>query len=195
MPAIARARNCSWILFGLALPSMLVPIPAVGQGPSLSEDAGADEDALDAGAADHGSCERCHRPIEELLALRSYRMYSGIRIDMRTDAQPALESLICLSCHDGSGMDVAFDGPLREQLDIGTDLQNDHPISIQYDPSLDRAFHPVTTGPVRQEGVNGLPLYNGRVECPTCHDPHGPAAGRLRMSNKGSALCLACHMK
>jgi predicted CXXCH cytochrome family protein len=133
--------------------------------------------------------------MEELLVQRSYRMYSGTRIDMRTDARPALESLICLSCHDGSGMDVAFDGPLQERLDIGTDLQNDHPISIQYDPSLDRAFHPVTTGAARRETVNGLPLYNGRVECSTCHDPHGPTAGRLRLSNQGSALCLACHIK
>ncbi len=37
------------------------------------------------------------------------------------------------------------------------------------------------------------------VECGSCHDPHAPAVGTqvafLRVSNAGSALCLACHVK
>lgn len=38
------------------------------------------------------------------------------------------------------------------------------------------------------------------VECGSCHDPHVPAVNAqqvafLRMSNAGSALCLACHVK
>ncbi len=53
------------------------------------------------------------------------------------------------------------------------------------------------------EGSSRLPLYNGTllglgpmVECATCHNPHVTANGSfLRMSNVGSALCLACHIK
>ena len=37
------------------------------------------------------------------------------------------------------------------------------------------------------------------VECGSCHDPHVPAVGTqvafLRVSNTGSELCLACHVK
>lgn len=33
------------------------------------------------------------------------------------------------------------------------------------------------------------------VECATCHDPHSSNATFLRVSNVGSALCLACHNK
>ncbi len=37
------------------------------------------------------------------------------------------------------------------------------------------------------------------VECASCHDPHSaaadPAVSFMRMSNDGSAICLACHIK
>ena len=33
------------------------------------------------------------------------------------------------------------------------------------------------------------------VECASCHDPHTEEATFLRVSNTGSAVCLACHTK
>jgi predicted CXXCH cytochrome family protein len=33
------------------------------------------------------------------------------------------------------------------------------------------------------------------VECASCHDPHTTNATFLRISNAGSAVCLACHVK
>jgi predicted CXXCH cytochrome family protein len=33
------------------------------------------------------------------------------------------------------------------------------------------------------------------VECASCHDPHTTTATFLRISNAGSAVCLACHTK
>ena len=33
------------------------------------------------------------------------------------------------------------------------------------------------------------------VECASCHDPHSENATFLRVSNDGSAVCLACHIK
>ncbi|VAW84102.1 Cytochrome c family protein [hydrothermal vent metagenome] len=44
--------------------------------------------------------------------------------------------------------------------------------------------------------IDGAQPY---VECASCHDPHVVAVGDqvsfLRISNEGSALCLACHIK
>lgn len=43
--------------------------------------------------------------------------------------------------------------------------------------------------------VARLPLYDGKVECPTCHDPHG-ATGNVEMLRLSPAeLCQACHDK
>ena len=33
------------------------------------------------------------------------------------------------------------------------------------------------------------------VECASCHDPHSENTTFLRISNAGSAVCLACHTK
>lgn len=91
------------------------------------------------------------------------------------------------------------------------DLSNDHPISIVYDTaadstkkgSLKAAGTTTLTGWVGADLVSDL-LRNGRVECGSCHDPHNGGQTQsvantqvnfLRVSNAGSALCIACHAK
>ncbi|MDH3214893.1 MAG: hypothetical protein OEN01_01215 [Candidatus Krumholzibacteria bacterium] len=149
-----------------------------------------------------------------------YTMYSSPTLDMTIDPSPGGVTLACLSCHDGTiGVDVIINEPFSysgsgakagtigacagchdgdsppgglnfEGTLIGTDLSNDHPVSIQYDPTADSKFHPAA------DVVSaGLPLYvANRVECGSCHDPHS-AQWRpfLRMSNDDSAMCLTCH--
>ncbi|MCG7870935.1 MAG: cytochrome c3 family protein [Candidatus Thiodiazotropha lotti] len=134
----------------------------------------------------------------------TYTMYSSPSLDMTIAGSPAGVSLACLSCHDGS---VAADslinfpsgvtGPdgiffLGDSL--GTDLSNDHPISLTYNATQDPDF----VAAVNSQ-VNGLQLFGGtgdQVECGTCHSVHDNTNEPfLRMSNAGSALCLACHIK
>lgn len=141
-----------------------------------------------------------------------YLMYNNAfssTIDMTVAASPQGVSLACLSCHDGTiGLDVIINRPNADTSlagtgalmpanagqffsNIGTNLQNDHPVSITYDPTLDVAFNAVSLGKV---GV--LPLYSGRVECGTCHNPHNTTNNPfLRMSNSSSNLCKTCHVK
>jgi len=89
---------------------------------------------------------------------------------------------------------------------LGTDLRNDHPITIIYETA--RAATPTE---FNQQTISGtkitvgsttpLPLYGSStatatVECASCHNPHSNVNGSfLRMSNKGSAMCLTCHIK
>ncbi|MFQ6032572.1 MAG: hypothetical protein ACE5K2_06590, partial [Candidatus Zixiibacteriota bacterium] len=49
------------------------------------------------------------------------------------------------NCHvsPGNAGGLNFEGTV-----IGTDLANDHPISITYDPSKDPKFHPASNGKV-----------------------------------------------
>ena len=42
--------------------------------------------------------------------------------------------------------------------------------------------------------VKGLPLFDGKIACTTCHDPHANMNGNmLRLPAKD--LCLVCHAK
>ena len=76
---------------------------------------------------------------------------------------------------------------------IGADLTDDHPVSISYpSPSQDPDFN---TPPDPIKGWPDLPLFNGKVECSTCHDPHNGEPQFLRKTNNNSLLCRTCHKK
>lgn len=78
---------------------------------------------------------------------------------------------VCWSCHNGSVVDS------RRALTYG----GQHPVGID----------------VEKTGDKRLRLYGGkRLECGTCHNPHGQHAGAeqwLRMPDDLDAFCTPCH--
>jgi predicted CXXCH cytochrome family protein len=104
----------------------------------------------------------------------------------------------CLACHDGTTTEITqhiSPGSTSERIERPLSvLQNtalDHPFGVLYDearllnPSLKLRIVPLA-GKVK--------LFDGRVECASCHDPHDCSNKPfLRMSNEKSALCMACH--
>ncbi|NOZ02362.1 MAG: cytochrome C [Deltaproteobacteria bacterium] len=154
----------------------------------------------------------------------TFKTYGSPTLDASV-GQPTGNSRLCLSCHDGS---VAVDayvagGPaIPHMMAIGdvyypgspygeggpniggnysgnasvNDLRNDHPVSFIYDDGLAAA-----DGDLRAPSSlpPNLPLFQGRLECATCHDAHNVetvgGTRLLRISNQGSVLCLTCHLK
>ncbi|MEO5373092.1 MAG: cytochrome c3 family protein [Alphaproteobacteria bacterium] len=117
----------------------------------------------------------------------------------------------CLVCHNTDGLATDF-----TVFAIGTNLTNDHPIGVSFGAAEGMIAPNMTRGNIKFWDLNGdgiperneVRLYdsgNGfKVECASCHDPHGvPSAGNdsenfksfLRMDNSGSALCQSCHAK
>jgi predicted CXXCH cytochrome family protein len=104
----------------------------------------------------------------------------------------------CLSCHDGVTNIDAFGG-VAGTMDmktkfpgttaiIGTNLQDDHPVCVAY-IIKEGKFKDVS-------GSVAVKLFNGKVECSSCHNPHLTENKKfLRSSNANSALCLTCHDK
>ena len=92
----------------------------------------------------------------------------------------------CDSCHQNIGG--------SEKWWVGQNLSNMHPITIPY-PTSAKSTH-YNQPPDQTNGWPDLKLFNGKVECATCHKVHDPALKPfLRKSNSGSALCLTCHIK
>lgn len=126
---------------------------------------------------------------------QTFTMYTTLTGNTGT---PDGTSLLCLSCHDGITAMDNYGGNTggTQQMTpgvnvVGIDLSDDHPIGIAY-PSADPNY--------QASPLNGLPLFNDgtddRVECGTCHDPHGAGnANFLRDITTNSQLCLDCHDK
>jgi predicted CXXCH cytochrome family protein len=133
-----------------------------------------------------------------------WTMYGGSDIQGTIDAAPSGVSLLCLSCHDGTVALDSFGGTTGSTFigggqNLGTDLSNDHPISITYDNVLD----PDLVAPDAGSGVTGGTtiaadmLFAGKVECASCHDVHNAfnLTSLLKKTNTASGLCLTCHIK
>ncbi len=94
----------------------------------------------------------------------------------------------CGKCHDGKQAAHSI-----EIKHIGTDLQNDHPISMTYAglTHADPDFRP----PDSEYGFdNGIKLYDGKVECATCHNVHNPDI-KILLRASADRLCETCHIK
>jgi predicted CXXCH cytochrome family protein len=160
-------------------------------------------------------CVSCHTPhnaqATQLVPLwnhtatnATFTTYSSATM-VAVQGQPSGFSKACMSCHDGTialdsfgGKTAAGAGMMTGGSKLGTDLTNDHPISITYDAALAVAkrdmISPVSASFV--DAAKTVPLFAGKMECSTCHNSHDNANGSfLRKSNAGSALCLSCHKK
>ncbi len=121
--------------------------------------------------------------------------------------QPDASSKLCLSCHDGTVAVDNFGGEtggthfLEGAASIGTDLNDDHPISITYDENLATSdgelYDPTTTNSGLGGTISEDLLIDEQVQCASCHDVHNSSGfvKLLRISNASSALCLTCHNK
>ncbi|MGE5323466.1 MAG: hypothetical protein ACM3SW_11415 [Actinomycetota bacterium] len=129
-------------------------------------------------------------------------------------------SNLCLSCHDGT---VAINswyevqaGANFQPLPQGTlfmpddttvrDLTKQHPVNFVY-PDATTAANIGILPAADQFSVDGqgnVPLFQGRMQCATCHDPHaGPSSGahlffRTFPSTPAQTLtgssCVYCHL-
>jgi len=163
-------------------------------------------------------CAMCHTPhhstgdyplwnrYQEDVA--AYTPYDSISFDMggSINNPPRSPSNLCLTCHNGlfselvnypgpcSVSDPAYDLQVLGCAEIGEDLMNDHPVSFDYDPSLDTAtdnngFPDVVTVNLGTRVRYAIPGLGGTnyflyaesaatagidrwFECATCHSVH-----------------------
>jgi hypothetical protein len=124
----------------------------------------------------------------------------------------------CLVCHSDTGSGPGAGSYVNfNMFNLGTDLRNDHPIGITFpappgSPLEDWHTPAGVKGASNffDENSNGrmekaeIRTYEGRVECASCHDPHGvPDSGGVifnktflrKQNTEGSAVCLTCHNK
>lgn len=215
-----KLRDAMKLLTGLAGAALLLfaAPPSIGQTSSIQ---GTKHDFSTKGWGSEQICIFCHTPHNaatnafaplwnHAMTTATYQLYSSTVSSTfnATTSQPEGVSKLCLSCHDGTVAIDSFGTRTGTQLmtgsrNLSTDLRNDHPIGFTYDSALVTAdgngnlFGAQLVVPASaSKVVDGVPLFNQKVECASCHNAHNNANGAfLRLSNAGSALCLKCHLK
>ncbi len=165
----------------------------------------------------------------------AFNTYTSATLDASVPSPNGISKL-CLSCHDGTiavdshsgmpGTKVLGSGFGTEGGVIGTDLRDDHPISFSYNTALaqnDGGLKDPSSSPSGIPGgttIENDMLFDGKLECSSCHDVHVPRNDNsqgncwgchvidgqwstppkkltlsLRVGNEKSALCLTCHIK
>lgn len=106
-------------------------------------------------------------------------------LHMRINGASSLST--CGRCHNGT---IAHDIAIKH---LGTDLRNDHPISMIY-AGLG-GIDPDFKEPDRMNAFsNGVKLFENRVECATCHNVHNPENEPF-LRVRSDLLCQTCHLK
>ena len=167
---------------------------------------------LSESAHDFGGCSICHSVhnsaggggaifVENPVDATDFYKSSTLDADVTLAGVNASDAPFCLTCHDGASIAKGQHAPLAPyitgNLDIGTDLSNDHPIGFVYDFASSADSEIKVSGSLSNPDMVHFGPNRDQMWCSSCHDAHGgvPNTPMLVMSNDGSALCLECHIK
>ena len=174
-------------------------------------------------------CKFCHIPHSASTAVQAplwnriqptnaWTMYNSAyltAISYTLPSAPSERTKLCLSCHDGTIAigNLVRKGPVTMANNVttmptaqagylGTNLTDDHPVSIKYDTTVTGA-NLQNPGPGTYPTVSGLniKLYSVSgvkyVECTSCHEPHNNANSKFLVASFYSGnvanFCTACH--
>jgi predicted CXXCH cytochrome family protein len=186
-----------------------------GTGHDFSDGSGFEGDTWNIAANNARTCNVCHTthtgdmgvsgvPLwDHAVTSATFDVYVGTAAMQGTVSSPSGATQLCLSCHDGTlGLD-SFGGVVNTTSNqmqvgnpayVGTDLTDDHPVSVTYEGTAAGLFaSPTNTATQIFEISPGV----FQVECASCHEPHNSAGvgSMLVMDPANSALCTSCHNK
>ncbi len=174
----------------------------------------------------HASIKNDNIPLwnHQLSSVATYGVYTSPSLDASPgelggliggkEPAGATASNLCLSCHDGTVAINSFANPSNNtptttmvgttgglmpagNTNLGSDLRDDHPVNFLFNATLASTDGTLNTpSDLAGTGLGGAKLFNGFVQCASCHDPHTSAQSTfLRVSMNQSQLCTGCHNK
>ncbi len=134
-------------------------------------------------------CSVCHR-----IDAKGHILFDNVHQGsfQETNRSQSLDeyTLQCIECHDRHVDRASAALGSGNWLHRATNLN--HPVGVLYQQAQNRkpgSFQPQTT--LSPE----IRLYNGKIGCGTCHNVYSKQKAMLVVGNRGSSLCLQCHVK
>lgn len=195
----------AWILLAAAaaIASLAVPRTALAEEPSgmvgTQTCATCHEDTAKAFAATpHAQsalgCEGCHGPGQAHVDGGGDKT----KIRMFENLKPSESSDVCLSCHNKGGQ-THWAGSTHDSRKLAcVTCHNPHPkgavpkaLLRKPQAELCATCHPQRRAQVYRS--SHMPQREGKMECTSCHNPHGTVTDYMLLQNTVNENCYSCH--
>jgi DmsE family decaheme c-type cytochrome len=143
-------------------------------------------------------CESCHGPSKTHVQSGGEERGEMLTFSGKKGGTTEQKNASCLQCHDKTAR-IHWKGSIHEQRNVAcTDCHNTmHPSSER--GSLRKVNSTETCGrchqaqKARQQRNSHMPLAQNKMECTSCHAPHGSANDKLLIASSVNETCFTCH--
>jgi DmsE family decaheme c-type cytochrome len=149
-------------------------------------------------ALERQGCESCHGP--GLTHAESGGDNNGalIGFSRKSKTPLAARNAVCLQCHEKTAR-LAWGGSAHDARSVAcTDCHTVMKAASQHS-SLRKETVLATCGQCHQQRASQqlrfshMPIGEGKMECTSCHNPHGSANEKLLVASSVNETCYSCH--
>jgi DmsE family decaheme c-type cytochrome len=143
-------------------------------------------------------CESCHGPGKQHAESGGEERGALVYFSKKTKTPVAERNAVCLQCHEKTAR-MLWKGSMHESRDVAcTDCHNVmHPGSetgALAKPSVMQTCQRChATQVAKVTHYSHMPIAQGKMECTSCHNPHGSANEKLLVASSVNETCFACH--
>lgn len=143
-------------------------------------------------------CESCHGPSREHGESGGEERGAMIAFAGRHPSPIAVRNAPCLGCHQKTAR-MLWQGSTHESRDVACSDCHTVMHAESERGSLKQPTVLATCGRChaqqrnRQSRFSHMPLGQGKMECTSCHNPHGSTTPKLLLASSANETCFACH--
>ncbi len=150
------------------------------------------------GALQKLGCEGCHGPSRQHAESGGAEKGALVGFSRKSKTPLTERNAVCLQCHEKTAR-LDWGGSAHEARNVGcTDCHTVMSAAAERG-SLRKETVLATCGQCHQQRVSQqlrfshMPIGEGKMECTSCHNPHGSANEKLLVASSINEVCYSCH--